>query len=474
MTHAQCTTRKGKPLVLKGMTAQGRVVGRMLEMNLQQTFANPTGHNMEVVYTFPLPHEAVLMGIQVTLNGEVLHGKVSARAAARQQYEDAMADGHSALLLSVQRNGTHTLELGNLLAHETAVIKLSYVQVLKPEQGSLRLMLPTTLAPRYGDPIRGGKYEPHAVPESDPTVEYPFELVMRIEGEMAMSRIGSPSHPIQMQLLPAIGSGQTVIQEVRLAKAGYLDRDFILQFDRLSHPSQGLAAWDRLETDANHPVGVIMAGFTPSWKLPDTPAPLSVKVLVDCSGSMQGDSIQAARRALLKIVDELNDTDRFSLSRFGSHLEHRTKSLWKTSSRTRAAARIWIENLLADLGGTEMAAALNSTLQLGTAGASNLLLITDGEVESIDDVLEAARQSAHRLFVVGIGSSPAEHLLRRLATETGGSCEFVAPGEAVESAILRLYHRMRCPGVSQVEIRWPDGITPRSQTDLPKSLVSGQ
>lgn len=466
--NAQCATRDGERLVLKGIKADGRVVGRMLQMKLEQTYVNPEKKNVEVIYTFPLPHGAVLLGIEVALNGETLQGQVSAKVAAREKYEDALTEGHTALLLTVQPDGTHTLELGNLLAHETAVVKLTYAQVLKPEQGSLRLTLPTTLAPRYGDAVSQGNYDPHAVPETSTTVEYPFDLVMRIEGELAMSRIGSPSHPIQLQLLPAIGAGQTVAQEVRLGRAGWLDRDFILKFENLVHPSQGLASWDRLETG----VGVVMASFTPTWPLPDT-SPIALKVLVDCSGSMSGDSIQAARRALHKVVDGLTEVDRFSLSRFGNHVEHRSKALWKVLPRTRSAAQLWVSNLDADLGGTEMVAALASTLALSGKTRADLLMVTDGEVHAVEEVISTAKASGQRVFVVGIGSSPAETLLRRLADETGGSCEFVAPGEEVEPAILRLYHRMRCPEVTQVRVVLPEGLEPIAQTDIPKAFFHG-
>ena len=295
---------------------------------------------------------------------------------------------------------------------------------------------------------------------------------MRIEGELAMARIGSPSHPIQLQLLPAIGAGQTVAQEVRLGRSGWLDRDFILKFENLVHPSQGLASWDRLETGVESSVGVVMASFTPTWPLPDT-SPIALKVLVDCSGSMGGDSIQAARRALHKVVEGLNDTDRFSLSRFGNHVEHRSKALWKVLLRTQAAAHLWVDQLEADLGGTEMATALASTLALSVKSTADLLLVTDGEVEAVDEVISTAKASCQRVFVVGIGSSPAEILLRRLAEETGGSCEFVAPGEEVEPAILRLYHRMRSPTVSRVSVVWPDGQEVIAPTDVPKAIFHG-
>jgi Ca-activated chloride channel family protein len=235
-----------------------------------------------------------------------------------------------------------------------------------------------------------------------------------------------------------------------------------------------------------------MASFTPT--LPHAASsPIALKVLVDCSGSMAGDSIQAARQALHRVLGGLEANDRFSLSRFGSHVEHRCKALWKVLPRTQAAARLWVEQLDADLGGTEMATALASTLALSGGGRADtrantqpnaqlnarpdaradVLLVTDGEVEAIDEVIGTAQASGQRMFVVGIGSSAAETLLRRLAEETGGSCEFVAPGEEVEPAILRLYHRMRSSVVTQVSITWPEGLEPMAQTEIPKAIFHG-
>jgi Ca-activated chloride channel family protein len=46
--------------------------------------------------------------------------------------------------------------------------------------------------------------------------------------------------------------------------------------------------------------------------------------------------------------------DQFSLSRFGSHVEHRSRGLWPLNGATLASARQWTEKLTADLGGTEM------------------------------------------------------------------------------------------------------------------------
>jgi len=465
---ARITSTGAEPLLLEGVHAHGRVQGRTLDMKLEQCFRNVEASNVEVVYTFPLPWQAVLLGLEVELNGQTLHGLVKARSDARAQYEEALSEGDTGILLSVNENGSHTLELGNLMPGESCIIRLHYVQILQPEQGSLRLTLPTTLAPRYGNPLQDAGYEPHAVPEACTSVEYPFDIHLTVMGELVHARLGSPSHKLAMRSIPAVGMKESHALEIRLASAAWLDRDFVLLFEQLPHASLGLASWDRLDAG----LGVVMASFTP--KLPPRQSlPVTLKVLVDCSGSMAGDSIRAARSALHSILSGLKPDDRFSLSRFGSTVEHRSKALWKGAPAALAAARRWAETLNADLGGTEMNDAILSTLALPGAERCDLLLVTDGAIHAIDAVIESAQQSAHRFFVVGIGSSVSEGLLRRLAEETGGSCEFVAPGEQVQPAILRLYQRMRSPFVTHARIEWPAGCPVHAAGNLPKSVFDG-
>lgn len=468
MRDAVCVTTDGEELVLESVKAKGRVAGRMLDMTIEQRFRNSESANVEVVYTFPLPWHAVFLGLEVMLNGETLTGQVKAKLQARSDYEGALSEGNTGILVTVNEDRTYTLELGNLLKGEACVIRLHYVQILQPAQGSLRLTLPTTLAPRYGDAIRDGGYEPHAVPVASATVEYPFGISLAIEGELVQAQISSPTHKVAIRTIADSSAKERFTTEVSLTADAWLDRDFVLVFDQLPHASLGLAAWDRLEEGT----GVVMACFTP--KVPGrVTLPVAMKILVDCSGSMNGDSIRAARSALQRILDGLVEADRFSLSRFGDTVEHRSKAMWKGAPAALAASRRWAQKLEANLGGTEMNQALLSTLALPGAERSDVLLITDGEIQAIDTVVETARHSQHRFFVVGIGASAAEGLLRRLAEETGGSCEFVAPGELVEPAIVRLYQRMRSPAVTQLKVRWPEGCRVRAAPVLPKSAFDG-
>jgi Ca-activated chloride channel family protein len=131
----------------------------------------------------------------------------------------------------------------------------------------------------------------------------------------------------------------------------------------------------------------------------------------------------------------------------------------------------------ADLGGTEMEKALMAVFALNTSradsppggkpkgqerdqglapcvGNADVLLITDGEVWDTARMISAAQRSGHRVFVIGVGTSPAEAVLRHLADATGGACEFATPGEALEAAAARMLQRMRQGVWAGLRVQW--------------------
>lgn len=438
-----------KDLMLLGVKASGAVKGRLLVMTLEQKYRNSTNSNTEITYTFPLPFGAVLMEVEVDLNGKVLKGEVSAKKTARARYEEAISEGNSSIMLEKNHDGSFTLELGNLMAREECRIMIRYSQVLATEHGQVRLMLPTTIAPRYGNPITQGKLQPHQVPVTDLAAEYPFDITLTLYGDMANTNVSCPSHKTSY-----LRNKDDLV--IKLSQRGYMDRDFILVINNLKNESEALACKDLYE-DGQF---ALMAFFSPRIQS-DATKMMAVKILVDCSSSMAGDSIDAARRALRSIVSGLGKDDKFSLSKFGNTVEHRSRGMWSGTAQAKASASRWVDCVQANLGGTDMADALVSTIAISDSGKSDILLITDGEIEGINEVIDVAKQSKHRVFVVAIGASPAEVHLRRLATETGGYCDFVSPGEDVEPAVLRMSARMHAARATHIRVEWPQTLLSR-------------
>ncbi len=448
----------GETMSLLGVTARGKAVGLHFELAVEQRYRNATGRNLEVVYTFPLPLNAVLLDLEVRLGGKTLKGVVVEKSTGEARYEEALDKGNTAILLEQAGDGLYTVNFGNLMAGEEATIAYRYAERLHFEHGSVRLTIPTVIAPRYGDPKAAG-LQPHQVPTHDLALGYPFALTLELLGPVALGTLTSPSHGIAVS---PIDGGMVVT----LTGGAQLDRDFVLVAGDLAARSLAVVARDGDEY-------VAMASFCAQVPPHQAEAPLRLKLLLDCSGSMGGDSIAAAKRALHEILSRLQPQDRFSLSRFGSHVVHVTPLFAAAESGAVAAAAKALRSVDADLGGTEMEQALTEVFALGDRlSGADVLVITDGEVFGADALVARARAAQQRVFVVGIGSAPAEGVLRKLAAATGGACEFIAPNEGVQQAIVRMFLRLRAPRIARAEVAWP-GV-PRWVTPLPSGLFGGE
>jgi Ca-activated chloride channel family protein len=96
----------------------------------------------------------------------------------------------------------------------------------------------------------------------------------------------------------------------------------------------------------------------------------------------------------------------------------------------------------------------------------DIILITDGEVWNIDETVQIAVKGSRRIFSIGVGSSPAESLLKTLSAKTGGACEFVFPGESMTEKILRHVRRIYSLRIKTIDTLWPF----RPERTFPESI----
>ncbi|MBN8477991.1 MAG: hypothetical protein J0L91_03410, partial [Burkholderiales bacterium] len=310
--NAMLRSTDGRKMALAGVTARGRLRGLLFELDVEQRWRNPVERNIEAVYTFPLPLDAVLLDLTIEIGGRKLSAAVVEKRTSERRYEEAIDAGDSAILLERADDGLYTLNLGNLMAGETAVVRYRYAQLLSFAHGSVRLAVPTVIAPRYGDASRAG-LAPQQIPTNDLAVAYPFALSVDLAGEIAAATLSSPSHAISTERL-ADGV------RVSIARTACLDRDFVLELGGLAGRTLATVARD----GEGH---VALASFCAPTPRGADERPLRVKLLVDCSGSMNGDSIGAARRALHRVLAGLEPADRFSFTRFGSDVVHETDGM---------------------------------------------------------------------------------------------------------------------------------------------------
>jgi len=449
--------KQGRDVALKGVNVRARLHGLMAEVEIEQVYQNPRKTNIEAVYTFPLPIGAVLLGLDVEIAGRKISGHVVEKRQAERDYEDAVTDGNSAVMLEEAGTGLFTVSIGNLMVKESAVIRYRYGLLLSWQGPCVRFQIPTTIAPRYGNAEAAG-LKHHQAPVSVLDVEYPFDVSIVVEGELASATIASPSHLI------SVGRSDGVVI-VRLVGNAVLDRDFILTLESKNAQSSCVLVPDQ--------VGQVALA---SLRIPPIPGaddqPLALKVVIDCSGSMGGTSIMQARKAALEILNQLCPQDYFNVTLFGDRFKHLFPKLVRANSEHISDAWNCLDKLDADMGGTVMEKALDAVFSLGVAeGKAAVLLITDGEIHEHVKLVKRAQNSGHSVFVVGVGTAVAEAFLKSLATATGGACELVAPQEGMAERVLSQFHRMRQPKLGQLQIEWP--TTPAWQTALPETVFAG-
>ena len=428
----------GKQVALQSVQALGKLQGPVLRMKLRQVYRNTTDENLECVYTFPLAWGGVLVGMAVELNGMRMTGTVVEKKQAEATYEKAIESGDLPVMLERSGKDLYTANLGNLQPGDEAVIEVEYAQVLRLEGGLLRLSLPTTIAPRYGDEHAQGGLAPHQTAAHSPLAEYRLHVSLDVANPLGTGTITRPSHGVQ---LVKHQSGVTV----KLQSKAWLDRDFVLTVHGLKDMTFAVASADATQPGQY----TLLASALAQWDSSQTrPAPLRMKVLVDGSGSMQGDSNEQARDALDWLFHQLQADDEVSMTRFGSTTVHVLPRLQKCTEAYQRRLRSEARNIQADLGGTEMERALRNVMAIThedeePVGSASILLITDGEVWDIENIVASVRQRGHRVFALGVGSSPAESLLRELAEVSGGACEMVSPNQSMQRAVARLLDRMR-------------------------------
>jgi Ca-activated chloride channel family protein len=121
------TVGQGK-VALQSVRVEARIENLLSEVTIEQVYSNLEQVNIEAVYTFPLPLGAVLLDMTIQTAARLLKGVVVGKKEAEAQYEDAITDGDTAIMLEQVDPGLYTMNVGNLLPEETIAISITYAR----------------------------------------------------------------------------------------------------------------------------------------------------------------------------------------------------------------------------------------------------------------------------------------------------------------------------------------------------------
>jgi Ca-activated chloride channel homolog len=441
----------GEPirLAMQRLWLTGQVLPAGARLVVQHVFQSDEERPLEVIYSFPLPRDAALRRFRITGDGFETHSELKATEEAVQAYEKAVADGSLAALARQYGDGIVNLTVGNIRPKEKVTVQLELLSGVELRDDGFRFRFPFTLAPGYHSKLRAAATDggvemelpasefgdlilPAFRKDASSLHEVGFEL--SVLHQAPVEEIGSPSHSIRVKQ----GAG-----EARVALAPEKDvpnRDLVLDVRLQESKTQVLAG---MAADGKRSFAIIVpsAAFGSGAERPRRTA-----ILLDRSGSMQGEPIAQARKAIEACLAALSDRDAFLLLAFDNRVEAMHSELVPATGEQREAARAFLKRVDAR-GGTELAAAVQEAARL-LGGEGDILIITDGQVFGTEAILGQARATGTRLFCLGIGSASQDRFLELLSRETGGISRFVTARERVDMAAVDLFASMGRPVAS--------------------------
>jgi Ca-activated chloride channel family protein len=458
-----------------------RVTGIIARTEVVQRFSNPSDAWVDGVYVFPLPEDAAVDTLAMRVGERVLEGQIQERKKAKATYVQAKREGRKASLVEQERPNIFTTSIANLGPAETVEIKITYQNDVLYDQGRFSLLFPMVVEPRYLPGNRGENQidesgwstTPQSVADADrisPPVAAPDEGVtrpvsvsVRLDTGFRLEAIRSPSHPIDIEARPE------QIYEIELQEGSVpADSDFILDWTPVVGDRPTAALFHERWEGEDYALVMIMP---PSLEFAES-VRLSRETIfvIDTSGSMDGESIIQARKALDLAVSRLRPEDSFNIIRFDSTFSKLYPESRRAHAQSITEARQWVAQLRAR-GGTEMQGALRAALTQDAerSAVRQVIFITDGAVGNEASLFQTIhdRLGKSRLYTIGIGSAPNSHFMSKAAEFGRGTSTTISRASQVEEKMNELFAKLDSPVLHDIEIDWDVSDVEMSPARIP-------
>ncbi len=449
-----------------------RVQGFVAEATVTQRFENVLDRPIEAEYVFPLPHDAAVNATEMHIGDRIIRGRVDRRETARQAYEDAKVEGRHTSLLEQERPNIFTQSVANIGPGETIEIMIRYVQPLPYTDGSYELVFPMVVGPRYmpGLPLgqesgraqvgRGREPDTDQVPDasriSPPALKprqrcgFDIDIQVDMDAGVPLGDVRSRSHAVTIQR-----TGETTAL-VALDDADRIpNKDFVLQIDVAGkQPEVGVLA----HHDGQG--GYFMLVLQP----PKTPTdhqirPRELILVLDRSGSMWGQPITLAKRAMEQVLRSLRPEDTFNIVSFSIRADSFQPAPVAANAQNVQAGIGYVRSLTSG-GGTKMMtgvlAALSSPPPEGYLRI--ITLFTDGYIGNESAIIGAVQRllGSARVFPFGVGWCVNRYLLDRMAIAGRGTAQYILLNDSPEEAIDSFVDRMSRPVLTDVSLEFGD------------------
>jgi Ca-activated chloride channel family protein len=405
--------------------------GEFAASTLRQTFLNDSNGRIEGDYRLR-PGSGCHVDGFAYWNGEAkIVGEVFERQTAHEVYNNVTARRRDPGLLEEAGEGAFAFKVFPVEAHENKRVEVRWNKWLERHAQTVRYRAPIT--------------------------SRDAEIVVSINGPI--KNLHSSTHKLNVEK----GSNGVRLRATGAAASGELD----LEWDVDEAP------WTPdvyVQPGAKNEEGWFALSLA-APKLPDnTVTAKDMTIVIDRSGSMNGEKMEHAKQAAADMVRLLGPNDHVNVISFSDEVDPLFKAPQLMDGSTRSQALDFIRRLHAT-GGTDIALALKTAVGAQDKQSERpqvVVFLTDGQSDAAQAV--AVETGNVRLFTLGLGDDVNKPLLSRLAAQKRGRFVFIENAKSIESEVGRLAANIAKPLLVDVSIELeganPTRVYPRTMPDV--------
>ncbi len=415
------------------------IVDQVAVTHVDQVFYNPNDWQIEGTYIFPIPVDAAVSGFTLWVDGQPVEGQVLSADEARQTYEQIVSSMRDPALLEYAGRGALQARVFPIAPQAERRIELEYSQALAAENGLVRYVYPLSTEKFSARPLES------------------VTISVDVQSNVPIRAVYSPSHDIGV-------SRESDAHVTAGYEANHVlpESDFSLYYSLGKTEAFHVLSY-RDATDPTDPDGFFLVLLAPRVQAAEAIIPKDVILVLDRSGSMDGEKFTQAQEALRYVLQHLNPDDRFNIITFSTGIEMYAEGLRPASEANEALP--WVNSLWAE-GSTDINRALLEAAAIANPErATYVIFLTDGlptqgETDSAAILKNLAANAPEnlRLFVFGVGYDVDTYLLDSLAQEHHGASSYVLPGEPLDEIVSGFYARVSTPVLTNLALDF-EGIS---------------
>jgi len=433
--RAYAIRAQAQPIQISDVSADVRILQQVATTALEIGLANPSERQQEAEMLVPVPDGAVVRSFTFAGSASEQTAKLLPKAEARTLYRSIVNKLRDPGLLEFAGYNLVRSSVFPVPALGKQRVRLVYEQVLTADGNRVDYVLPRS--------------------ESFEATATPWKITVQVRSKTPLATVYSPSHQIGVERSAPEQALVRVEGGTKLEPGPF----------RLSYLTEGNGLTGSLMAYPDARIGggyfLLLAGIPPGAQATTrTAIKRELTLVLDRSGSMEGEKIEQVRAAALQVVEGLNEGEAFNIIDYSDSIARFAERPVIKNNDTIHRARAYLKGLRSN-GGTNIHDALVEALRQPptTDMLALVIFLTDGlptvghtRETTIRNAVAATNIHKRRIFSFGVGFDVNAPLLTSIANDTRAAATFVFPRENVEAKVSQVFRRLSGPVLADPQL----------------------